>query len=39
MNGGAHLPGGGQVSVWCSSQAADSVDQAQVMVMRIGGFS
>ncbi len=39
MNGGAHLPGGGQVSVWCSSQASDSVDQAQVMVMRIGGFS
>ena len=39
MNGGAHLPNGGPVSVWCRSQGLDEVDQAQVMIMRIGGFS
>ena len=40
LNGGAHLPGGGEVSVWCRSQGqTEQVDHAQVMLMKVGGFS
>jgi hypothetical protein len=39
MNGGAHLPGGGVVSVWCKSQGGDSLDHAQLMLIKVGGFS
>ncbi len=40
MNGGAQVPaGGGEVSVWCRSQAAEAVIYAQMMLMRVGGFS
>jgi len=39
MNGGAYLPLGGRVSVWCFTQFGDTVDQAQMMMMRVGGFS
>jgi hypothetical protein len=39
MNGGASLPGGGQVSVWCSSQGGgDLVKQAQIMVLQVDHF-
>ena len=39
MNGGAHLPGGGAVSVWCMSQGTnEEVDQVQLMATKIGGF-
>jgi hypothetical protein len=38
MNGGAQIPaGGGQVSVWCLSQLGGPVN-AQMMMMRVGGF-
>lgn len=39
MNGGAFLRGGGRVGVWCFTQFAETVDQAQMMMMRVGGFS
>jgi hypothetical protein len=39
LNGGAHLPGGGVISLWCRSQVGgERVRQAQVMIMRVGGF-
>ena len=39
MNGGASLPAGGEVSVWCRSQSAtEIVTDAQVMIMQVGGF-
>jgi hypothetical protein len=41
MNGGAQVPaGGGEVSVWCNSQdGTDTVLQAQMMMLQVGGFS
>lgn len=39
VNGGAHLPGGGELSVWCQGQGADSVEHVQVMLMKVGGFA
>ena len=40
LNGGAHLPGGGEVSLWCRNQGqSEQVDHAQVMLMKVGGFS
>ncbi|MCA1656116.1 MAG: hypothetical protein LC713_00075 [Actinobacteria bacterium] len=42
MNGGAQVPaGGGEVSVWCSSQfgGLEKVHDAQMMLMKVGGFS
>jgi hypothetical protein len=39
FNGGAHLPGGGTISLWCSSQEGhDSIGHAQLMIMKVGGF-
>jgi hypothetical protein len=39
MNGGAQVPtGGGEVSLWCHSQLPDFAD-AQMMLMKVGGFS
>ena len=39
LNGGAHLPGGGVISLWCSSQdGTDSIGHAQLMIMKVGGF-
>jgi hypothetical protein len=38
MNGGTHLgAGGGQVSLWCRAQLGANGD-AQMMIMRVGGF-
>ena len=37
LNGGAHLPGGGTVSLWCRSDEKEWVD-AQLMIMKVGGF-
>lgn len=40
MNGGAQVPaGGGEVSVWCRSQRIETVNQAQLMILQVGGFS
>jgi hypothetical protein len=40
MNGGAFIPaGGGEVSLWCTSQGIDYVADAQIMMMKVGGFS
>jgi hypothetical protein len=41
MTGGAQVPaGGGEVSLWCRSQdSTEKVEGAQVMMIRIGGFS
>jgi hypothetical protein len=39
MNGGAYLPAGGVVSVWCKSQGGDALDHAQLMLVKVGGFS
>jgi hypothetical protein len=42
LNGGAHLPEGGVIDLWCRGQARDAnpdwVDHAQLMIMRVGGF-
>jgi hypothetical protein len=43
LNGGAHLPGGGTISLWCTAQDRgdvneDRVGQAQLMIMKVGGF-
>ena len=39
LNGGAHLPSGGTISLWCRIQAGSAtVDQAQLMIMKVGGF-
>jgi len=39
MNGGTSLPGGGQVSLWCSAQGGgELVNQAQIMIMQVGHF-
>jgi hypothetical protein len=40
MNGGAFLPAGGEVSLWCRSQdfQDELVDNAQLMIMQVGGF-
>jgi hypothetical protein len=39
LNGGAHLPNGGRVGVWCRSQASsDHVEHIQLMLMKVGGF-
>ncbi len=39
MNGGVFLPRGGRVGLPRFTQFAETVDQAQMMMMRIGGFS
>ena len=41
INGGAQVPaGGGDVSLWCRSQLGIGyVNSAQVMILRIGGFT
>ncbi len=40
LNGGAHLPAGGVLSLWCRNQGqVESVDESKVMIMKIGGFS
>jgi hypothetical protein len=42
LNGGAHLPGGGTISLWCRGQARDAnqdwVRHAQLMLTKVGGF-
>jgi hypothetical protein len=39
MNGGAQVPSsGGEVSLWCNTQWGDYVEQAQMMIIKIGGF-
>ena len=39
MNGGAIVQAGGEVSLWCSDQTGNStVQQAQMMIMQVGGF-
>lgn len=40
LNGGAQIPaGGGEVSLWCSSNGPiETVDNAQMMMIQIGGF-
>jgi hypothetical protein len=40
MNGGAFIAaGGGEVSLWCTSQGIDYVADAQIMMLQVGGFS
>jgi hypothetical protein len=40
MNGGAFVPpGGGEVSLWCNTQWSDNVEQAQMMMIQVNGFS
>ena len=41
MSGGAQIPdGGGDVSLWCSSQiGTGGVEFSQIMILKIGGFS
>lgn len=41
LNGGAQVPsGGGEVSLWCSSQGGSHViDNSQIMMIRLDGFS
>jgi hypothetical protein len=40
LNGGAHLPGGGTIGLWCRSQSGgELVRQGQVMIMKVGSFS
>jgi Collagen triple helix repeat (20 copies) len=40
MNGGAQIPpGGGEVSLWCSRQDGGVLENAQMMIMQVGGFS
>jgi len=40
MTGGAIVAaGGGEVSLWCRSQAASTVGSAQIMMLQVGGFS
>jgi hypothetical protein len=40
MHGGAFVAaGGGEVSLWCTSQGIDHVADAQIMMMKVGGFS
>ncbi|HEY7795152.1 MAG TPA: collagen-like protein [Gaiellaceae bacterium] len=40
LNGGAYLPAGGVVSVWCKSQGwEETVEHAQMMLIEVGGFS
>lgn len=40
MNGGAFVEAGtGPVSLRCAAQFADTVDTAQIMMMKVGGFS
>lgn len=39
LNGGAFIPaGGGTINLLCASQTATTVDNAQVMIMKVGGF-
>lgn len=39
MNGGAQVPpGGGEVSLWCRSQFGENAN-AQMMMIKVGGFS
>jgi hypothetical protein len=39
LNGGASLPAGGTISLWCFSQEGRVVVvHAQVMIMKVGGF-
>jgi hypothetical protein len=39
MNGGAALPAGGEVSLWCADQSSNSlVEQAQIMILQVGSF-
>ena len=39
LNGGAHLPSGGTISLWCRIQAGNAdLDHAQLMIMKVGGF-
>jgi hypothetical protein len=38
LNGGAHLPAGGEVSLWCDSQEITVTALAQLMIMKVGGF-
>jgi hypothetical protein len=39
MNGGAAIPeGGGEVSLWCAGQLLTNVNQAQMMIIQVGGF-
>ena len=39
LNGGAHLPNGGVIGVWCRGQGeVGVVDQAQVLIMKVGAF-
>jgi hypothetical protein len=41
MNGGAFVPDGGtaEVSVWCQSNGYDTLEHAQMMLLRVGSFS
>ena len=39
MNGGAQVPAGGEVSLWCKAQnSTGSIDYAQMMIIRLDGF-
>jgi hypothetical protein len=39
FNGGAALPNGGTVSVWCRGQFAESIDSGQILTLRVDGFN
>ncbi len=40
FNGGAALPAGGTVSVWCRGQdLPERIDSGQVLTLRVDGFS
>jgi hypothetical protein len=40
VNGGAALPAGGEISLWCRSQDGvnEFIDNAQMMIMQVGSF-
>jgi hypothetical protein len=38
MNGGAYLPEGGTISLWCYAFDGGTVSGTQMMIMQVGGF-
>lgn len=40
LNGGAFLPSGGEITVWCATgHTSEFVSDAQMMLLQVGGFS
>jgi hypothetical protein len=38
LNGGAFLPEGGTISLWCEADGGGTVFNSQMMIMQVGGF-